>query len=349
MADITSITGDPAQEGDIVKSPWINEVQGEFERLNQEISQLNRRFSAAEEIVRPFRSTPLSGLTLAYAGGSVKLINGDILDIPAGTIEAPDNTDSHLIINQAGEVTIEEAPGRPVYGYEIAKITAENGVITSIRPYPLAEIKPILPDLSDYVLVDDLASLARPYAWQDAGGILLEQESLLVLNSQYYIVPFDQVLPGTLVEDGFSPTSTDILEEGGGIDPPGDAGFYRVAAPADAFTGADTGARFTCGADGDFIFTVRVRVYNDEVENRGLGAKVSVFKNGVEEQIISQAESAEGDLVLNGSNITPLRMTRGEFANIQVYVSTGENCWVRSGSRVQVWRLPGQLLSRVSL
>lgn len=298
MANITAIN-QTASNGDIVQDSWVNGVNAELDRLGGLITQLSSRVSSAEDAFIPFRSTPLSGLNLAYNGGSVKLPDGTIATLPPGTIGALDNTTSFLFVDENGLMLIADSGNRPILGFEVARITAAAGVITAIEHFPLAEVRPVLPDLKDYATVD----YANTRSWFNA--VTAHKNGVFPIpgTGQYYVVPFENIILG------------------GG----------------DTF---NTAGVFTPATEGDFIFHMRIRVDTLAVFTQpNMAAKISLFVNNTE-YVIAQGESARGDLVLNGSNASPVKMGLGDTATIKVNLTTGVQCRVRQESTLQGWRLP---------
>lgn len=298
MANITNLS-QTASNGDIVQDSWVNAVNAEVDRLAQRITQLSSRISSAEEAFIPFRSTPLSGLNLAYNGGSVKLPDGSVATLPPGTIGVIDNAISFLYVDDTGQMLVADSGNRPILGFEVARITATAGAITAVEHFPLAEVKPVLPDLKDYATVE----YANTRSWFNA--VTAHKNGVFPIpgTGQYYVIPFE------------------VITLGG----------------TDAF---DTSGTFRPTTEGDFVFHMRIRVDTTAVfTNPNMGAKISLFVNNTE-YVIAQAESARGDLVLNGSNASPVRMAIGDVATVKVNLTSGTQCRVRQESTVQIWRLP---------
>lgn len=247
MVDINSIEQTretPAQPDDVVTEGWVNDVAVNFGNQGDIIAQLANRLASVEEAVIPFRSTPLSGLNLAYNGGRVKMIDGSVLTILPGTIRVPDNRTTYFYINIDGVPTLAFVGQRPDVGYEIAQVIAEGGRITAVNHYPLAQIGYVLPDFEkDFATIE----YANSRAWQSALTATKTRSFSIPGTGSYYTIPFESFNVG----DGFG----------------------------DSFTENTT---FKAGQNGSFIFHLRMRVYSDSVFSNNLSAKISVYRNNFE-------------------------------------------------------------------
>jgi hypothetical protein len=122
---------------------------------------------------------------------------------------------------------------------------------------------------------------------------------------------------------------------------PGNTAYYVVPFESLKGEGFATSGVFTAPVTGQYLFDVSARVDTLAPSSSALAVKLSLFSNSQEIAIIQQADSAYGDITLNGSNPEPLQMTQGQTATIQVYLTRGIQSRVRENyTAVQVWRLP---------
>jgi hypothetical protein len=84
----------------------------------------------------------VSGLTLSYLSGVVRLPNGDLLSIAGGQIVAPDNSVTFVYVDSSGVIAV----GTPtVVRALLAKVTTVSGTVTALQDYRFNGIIEVAP------------------------------------------------------------------------------------------------------------------------------------------------------------------------------------------------------------
>jgi hypothetical protein len=84
----------------------------------------------------------VSGLTLSYLSGVVRLPNGDLLSIAGGQVVAPDNSVTFVYVDSSGAITV----GTPtVVRALLAKVTTVSGTVTALQDYRFNGIIEVAP------------------------------------------------------------------------------------------------------------------------------------------------------------------------------------------------------------
>ncbi|MDY6899109.1 MAG: hypothetical protein SWZ49_13680 [Cyanobacteriota bacterium] len=187
MADLISLD-QTATTNDRVMPQWLNAVKAKLETLEQQLALANETIQKLRaETAQAFRVTVASGLSLSYAGGVVKLLNGDTATISTGAISAPDNTVSYLYVDAAGEIAI--AQTRPDIGLELARITTAGGKVTELINYPQFRVQQAPVSLEDYATVE----YANSIAWSQVARGRKTSIFNIATTDTYYTIPFEEL------------------------------------------------------------------------------------------------------------------------------------------------------------
>lgn len=299
MADITNLN-QTANELDRLAPAWINSVAARVKEIDTAIASANSQINALKsQVSQAFRVSPISGLNVQYAGGQIKLSNANVANIQAGQITLSNNAITYIYINDQGAVLASLT--RPGIGQEVAKVTTLNGNVTDIINYPLFEVRPALPDFSDFATVD----YANSRAWQLISVARKVNTFSIPGTDTYYTIPFESLKGTGFNTNGLFTMPTAIA--------PGRLIFHPQ---------------------------IRVDT-TSPLSSPDLSVKLSLFAGNDELGLpLAQFESARGDMTINASNAEPVLLTAGQQCTIRVYLTIGRNARVRENSVVSVWRLP---------
>ncbi|NEQ28492.1 MAG: hypothetical protein F6K28_57870 [Microcoleus sp. SIO2G3] len=160
MPDITTLN-QTAADSDRLAAAWVNAVRNKLADLDQQLAYANQQINSLKsQISQAFRVTQLTGLTIQYASGQVKLPSGVVVTISSGTLTVPASSVSYLWVSDTGAVQLTTT--RPVIGLEIARIVSNATTITEIQNYPIFEVRTALPSLDEYAT----RAFAESRAWQ---------------------------------------------------------------------------------------------------------------------------------------------------------------------------------------
>lgn len=198
MADVVNLS-QTANDGDRLAAAWINNARSAIAGLQNQVDSANLQIdSLKSQLSQAFRVTVLSGLTVSYAGGLVKLPSGLIASIASASLAIANNTTSYLYVDENGQVLTSTT--RPDIGLEIARIVASSGQITQIQNYPLFEVRPTLPDLSLYATID----YTNGRSWQNINTAQKTTTQAIASRDTYYTITW-QSITGT---PGFNTAGT---------------------------------------------------------------------------------------------------------------------------------------------
>ena len=105
---------------------------------------------------------------------------------------------------------------------------------------------------------------------------------------------------------------------------------------------ATSGVFTHTGSARKYVFDTSIRIDTTAPNSADLSVKVSLFtNNSVEQAILFQGRSAEGDITGTARNVEPLTLNDGDTVAIKAYITSGVNVRVRENySAVTAWRLP---------
>lgn len=158
----------------------------------------------------------------------------------------------------------------------------------------------------DYLTLEELA----PRVWRRIASARLSQDIALSsfgdITDNYRIIPFDTVEFGT---------------------------------------GFNNAGEFTTLQSGLYIIQAQIRLYSPSASD--LSGKISTFvapSLGELGLAIAQSESASGDLILNGQNAIPARITPADILTIRSYITDGESdVRIRANSGATIWQVPEEV------
>lgn len=205
MPDLTDLS-QVASENDRVMPAWLNAVRNKLTSLEQQLAAANQTITQLRaETAQAFRVRVQAGLSLSYAGGTVKLLTGEIAVVQPGALTAPDNATNYIYIDGTGAIAL--ATNRPDTGLEIAKVTASSGAVTELINYPQFAIKSSPVDLDDYATVD----YADSKEWQLSAKGRKTAVFAIPATDTYYTIPFESLEGSGLNTGGvFTPPDNGI-------------------------------------------------------------------------------------------------------------------------------------------
>jgi hypothetical protein len=227
------------------------------------------------------------------------LSNATVANILPGRLTLADNSTTYIYIDDQGNVV--SATTRPGIGQEVAKVTVSSGNVTNIVNYPIFEVRPGLPDFSNFATID----YANSRTWQLIAVARKINTYSIPGTDTYYTIPFESLKGSGFNTNGLFTMPTALA--------PGKLIFHPQ---------------------------IRVDT-TTPLSSPDLSVKLSLFAGNDELGLpLAQFESARGDTTINASNAEPVLLTAGQQCTIRVYLTIGKNARVREGSVVSVWRLP---------
>ena len=188
MVDITQV-GQTVQNGDRATAAWLNSVHQKFAYLEQQLALANEQISNIKsQLSQAFRVAPVSGLTVSYGAGSVKLSSGLVATTNGGLINVTDNTRSYLFVDNADGL-VKASINRAQNGYEFAYVVAAGGKVTQVVNYPIFETKTAPPDLGNYATLD----YANSRSWEDLATARKTTQYAIPQTDTYYTIPFENL------------------------------------------------------------------------------------------------------------------------------------------------------------
>lgn len=187
MADLTSLD-QTAGESDRVLPTWFNAVSARFTEVTQQLAVVQEEVQKLRsETAQAFLVSRISGLSVSYAGGTVKLPDGSISAVSPGEITLPDNQINFIYIDGAGAVQANTT--RPDTKFEIARVTTNSGNISEVINYPQFRVSTEINDLDDYATTNYVDSRQ----WQEVAKGVKNNIYNIPATSNYYIIPFEQI------------------------------------------------------------------------------------------------------------------------------------------------------------
>ena len=296
-----------AKNEDTVSPAWVNNVAARILAIEKNIGNLSSQANEIRNLLIPFSLSIVSNTAVSYRGGQVMLSSRNTLAISAGTLEINEDGTSVIYIDPAGQVLA--SLDLPLNGYEIGLATRENGRLVSVQNFPPARITNLRQGL---VTFDDL----EPLIWHRVSSArLTTPQPFRTLGNppytdRYLVVGFNSVEYSQTTESGF--------------------------------TGFNDAGEFTTSEVGK-TYAIHAQIRLTGQPNQNLSGKISAFVTGQGELEIAlaQAESANGDLVLNGQNALPVGISPGDIATVQAYLTEGDgDVIINRGSAVTIWEVP---------
>lgn len=306
MATISNI-GDAAREGDTVSAAWINAVNSQTAAFQRIISELRGQIESTNSLVTPFALGIASNTSISYGGGVVMLGDRTTAAISSGTIDLTVDGRYFVYVDGTGQVAAELV--LPLVGYEIGVAVVEGGRVASVQNHPPARIRSLR---EDYLTLEEI----RPLVWHRVSSArLTTPQPFRTLGNppytdRYLVVGFNSVEYSQTTESGF--------------------------------TGFNDAGEFTTSEVGK-TYAIHAQIRLTGQPNQNLSGKISAFVTGQGELEIAlaQAESANGDLVLNGQNALPVGINPGDIATVQAYLTEGDgDVIINRGSAVTIWEVP---------
>jgi len=206
--------------GDDTDAAWFNAAQNPFTKNpatdnlinpNENWQLTNASLSRASGNILPeweaFRDalkvSPGAGLSVAYAGGAIKLPDGAIATIAPSTIAVPNNATSTVYVQENGTVAVSTDP--PPMTIPLALVTTVAGAVTSVvdlrTPYqlfPRAETVKILGGFSttDFTLSGNATFSLGEYLFRN---FTIEATGVLTVDKFVTIYCTDAVINGSII------------------------------------------------------------------------------------------------------------------------------------------------------
>lgn len=187
MADLTSLD-QAASENDRVMPAWLNAVRNKLTQLEQDLAVANQTIQQLRsETAQAFRVKVEAGLSLSYAGGTVKLLTGEIAVLQSGALTVPDNQTNYIYIDGTGAIAVNN--NRPDTGLEVAKVTTTSGAVTELINYPQFTVKSSPIDLDDFATVE----YADSKEWTLSAKGRKTAVFAIPSTDTYYTIPFESL------------------------------------------------------------------------------------------------------------------------------------------------------------
>jgi hypothetical protein len=186
MPDIIDLS-QTAANGDRLGFQWINAVRDRISSLEQQLAIANQTIQDLKaQTAQAFRVSVISGLSLAYLGGQLKVkTSGIILTIAPGNLTAPANATSYVQIDMLGAVSVSTT--RPSSGFEVARVVTDATSVLSVENYPLIEARGAEPDLSTYATIE----YADSRSWNEVAVGKKTSSFSIPGTDTYYRIPLE--------------------------------------------------------------------------------------------------------------------------------------------------------------
>lgn len=300
MTTLTDITQNAA-DGDLVTGAWVNSLRAKLNALDAAIATASSQIGdLRSQLSQAFRVTAISGLLVAYAGGTVKLsASGIVVTVAPGQLTLPASSTSWIYLDATG--TMVSSTTRPTIGLEVATVTTNATTVTAIVNFPIFVVQPNL-NLDNYATI----AYANSRAWEQVAYGRRTTSWIIPAAETFYTIPFETL-------------------QGVGLNT---AGVFTAPAGTRSYVfhvqvRVDTTAVFTSS------LSVKISLF---VEPSG----GSLTEYG----ILAQSESARGDITLNAENAQPISLSGGDKVTARVYLTQGVSARVRENSQIKVWGLP---------